>query len=495
MVDTTVQTDSGTVRGEVVADGACAWRGIPYAAPPVGGNRFRAPQPPEPWDEVRECTRFGNAAVQDVSRFSPLQTEPDEDCLHLNVWSPAADGQQRPVLVWIHGGAFVTGAGSETLYDGTGFAADGDVVLVTVNYRLGVFGFLHLAEHGGAELASSGNNGLLDQIAALRWVRDNIAAFGGDPGNVTVFGESAGAISVADLLVMPAARGLFHRAIIESTAAPAMPERTAREATGVLLGELGIEPGPDAVPRLRALPAEQLHRAGVALPPMTFAPVVDGTAIPDDPQSCMQRGEIAPVPVLCGANRDEYTLFSSMFLDTSGWRSADVQEWLRGKFGPLWPQVAEHFAGHEWDVDLLNRLMSYGSFVCPTLRATAALSAHTDVWSYLFVYEHPLLKATHGLELPFVWRRVGAGGAGPFDVSGPDAVALSERMFAAWIAFARTGNPNAPGLPEWPRYDTERRAVMVFDAESEVRHDPHTDRGLWESLAAHERFGEAVFTS
>lgn len=492
MADTEVRTVSGTVRGETSDGGACVWRGIPYAAAPVGSNRFRPPQPTESWDGVREATRFGNAAVQDVTRFSNLRVDPDEDCLYLNVWSPAADEQRRPVMVWLHGGAFVSGAGSEGLYDGSAHATDGDVVLVTVNYRLGAFGFLHLAEHGGSEFASSGNCGLLDQVAALRWVRDNIAAFGGDPDNVTVFGESAGAISVGDLLVMPQARGLFHRAIIESTAVLARPAGRAREATRQLLDALGIDTGPDAVRRLRELPAEQLHRASAALPPMTFAPVVDGNAIPDDPHALMRRGAAASIPVLCGANRDEYTLFSGMYLDTSGWSAPDVRSWLRGKFGPLWPQVEEHFAEHQWDLDLLNRLMTYGSFVHPTLEATAALSEHVEVWSYLFTYEHPLLKATHGLDLPFVWRRIGETGV-PFEVSGPAAVTLSERMFAAWIAFARTGNPNTPGLPEWPRYDTDERAVMVLDAEPEVQHDPHTDRRLWETLAAHEQFDEVAF--
>lgn len=492
MADVEVRTASGVVRGTSTEGGARVWRGIPYAASPVGELRFRPPQPTEPWDGVRECTRFGNAAVQEVTRFSNLRAEPAEDCLHLNVWSPAADEQRRPVMVWLHGGAFVTGAGSEDIYDGSAHATDGDVVLVTVNYRLGAFGFLHLAEQGGPEFTSSGNCGLLDQIAALRWVRDNISAFGGDPDNVTVFGESAGAISVGDLLVMPEARGLFHRAIIESTAVLARPADRAREATRQLLDAVGIGDGPDAVRQLRELPAEQLQRAAAAVPPMTFAPVVDGAAIPDDPHALMRRGAFADVPVLCGANRDEYTLFSGMYLDTSGWTATDVRSWLREKFGPLWPQVDAHFADHDWDLDLLNRLMTYGSFVHPTLDATAALSERTDVWSYLFIYEHPLLKATHGLDLPFVWRRVGETGI-PFEVSGPEAVALSERMFAAWIAFARTGDPNIPGLPEWPRYDTDRRAVMVLGPAPEVQHDPHTDRALWESLAAHEQFDEVAF--
>src|SRR3712207_215533 len=241
----TVMTAVGEVAGEL-GDGVHVFRGIPYARPPVGELRFRPPQPPEPWAGARPATAFGSIAMQSPSPLENLfgaaeRPSMSEDCLYLNIWTPGLDGARRPVMVWIHGGAFVTGSGSTPWYDGTRFAARGDVVVVTLNYRLGAFGFLHLADLIGESFVGSGNAGILDQAAALAWVRDNIAAFGGDPENVTIFGESAGAMSVGTLLALPAARGLFQRAILQSGAASnAMSRERANEVAGRLLEALGI---------------------------------------------------------------------------------------------------------------------------------------------------------------------------------------------------------------------------------------------------------------
>jgi para-nitrobenzyl esterase len=239
-----VETRRGTVRG-VIEGGLAVFRGLPFARPPVGPLRFRPPEPPEPWSEVRDATRFGPSASQNGALVGPLMslgiTRTGEDCLYLNVWTPDADRGRRPVLVWIHGGAFILGSGSQTLYDGATLARRGDVVLVTINYRLGALGFLRLRERFGEQLPATGNEGLLDQVAALEWVRDEIAAFGGDPHNVTIFGESAGAMSCATLLGVPRARGLFHRAILQSGAANYLWSRDiAARLADRLLADAGV---------------------------------------------------------------------------------------------------------------------------------------------------------------------------------------------------------------------------------------------------------------
>jgi para-nitrobenzyl esterase len=243
-MDVLVETRRGPVRG-VAEGGLAVFRGLPFARPPVGPLRFRPPEPPEPWSGVRDAARFGPSASQNGALVGPLMSlgisRTGEDCLYLNVWTPAADRARRPVLVWIHGGAFVLGSGSQMLYDGATLARRGDVVVVTVNYRLGALGFLRLRDRFGERLPASGNEGLLDQVAALEWVRDEIAAFGGDPGNVTIFGESAGAMSCATLLGMPRARGLFHRAILQSGAANYLwPRATASRIADQVLTDLAV---------------------------------------------------------------------------------------------------------------------------------------------------------------------------------------------------------------------------------------------------------------
>src|SRR5881227_538669 len=250
---TIVETTSGTVRGRE-KNGIQDFRGIPYAAPPVGELRFRPPQPVEPWNGVRDATAFGPMAMQTQGAMETMFGAPprpmSEDCLTLNVWTPGLDDARRPVMVWIHGGGFLFGTGATPWYDGRSFARD-DIVLVTINYRLGAFGFLHID--------GQGNNGILDQVAALEWVRDNIAAFGGDPGNVTAFGESAGAMSVGTLLGLPAAKGLFVKAIPESGAGhSAKTEAEAGAIAGEFLAEIGVDPGPGVIDRLRAVPADKL---------------------------------------------------------------------------------------------------------------------------------------------------------------------------------------------------------------------------------------------
>lgn len=313
-----VNTAYGQLKGEA-GNGVNVWRGIPFAAPPLGELRFRAPQPPESWSGVREAIKFGPVSLQPVStsgtRFGGTTPVYDEDCLYLNVWSPAVAEETGalPVMMWIHGGTFVTGAGSQPMFEGSKLAVSGNVVVVTVNYRLGPLGFLHLSPLGGG-LGS--NLGLLDQIAALEWVQQNIAAFGGDPARVTVFGESAGSMSIAALLAMPAAKGLFARAIMESGAAQTLNGEQGGQIAAALLAELGLQPGSDTQ-LLHKLPAGEIMEAAGRMAyklsgdsmNMFFQPVVEPGTLPVEPVQAIAAGAASGIPVLIGTNLHEGNLF------------------------------------------------------------------------------------------------------------------------------------------------------------------------------------------
>jgi para-nitrobenzyl esterase len=491
---TIVETTTGSVQGRE-KDGILDFRGIPYAAPPVGELRFRPPQPAEPWAGVRDATQFGPMAPQNQGAMEALFNAPpqamDEDCLTLNIWTPACDDGKRPVMVWIHGGAFLFGTGATPWYHGDPFARD-DVVLVTINYRLGAFGFLHVD--------GQGNNGILDQVAALEWVRDNIAAFGGDPGNVTAFGESAGAMSVGTLLGLPAAKGLFVKAIPESGAAHAA--RTAEEAeelADAFLVELGIEKGPGAVDRLRDLPMQTLLEAQAKLVEremgaggrgIPFAPVVDGVVLPEPPIDAIGKGQAAGVQVLIGTTREEWKLFTMMDpgiakLDDDG-AARRLTGMVRDSSGA--PSVIAHYRTTRPDASASDLWSAVGTdviFRIPAIRLAEAQSAlGNDVYMYRFDYRTPVfggvLGACHALEIPFVFESLDAGAemfVGPLN---EQMRTLAQRMHTSWVTFARTGRPVAEGLPEWPRYTSDRRATMLFDFEPEVVEDPDgADREVW----------------
>ncbi|MGE3327693.1 MAG: carboxylesterase/lipase family protein, partial [Acidimicrobiia bacterium] len=318
--DRVVTVSSGSLRGERF-DGGLVLRGIPYASPPVGPRRFRPPEPAEAWSGVRDATAYGDIARQMATPLEALNGNDlraqSEDCLSLNVWTPACDGGRRPVMVWIHGGAFLTGSGATPTFDGSSFAREHDIVVLTINYRLNVFGFLHLGGIDPSEVGS-GNCGLLDQIAALEWVKENISRLGGDPANVTLFGESAGAMSVGILLATPAARGLFRKAILQSGAASSTVDlETAQHAAEQLLARLGLSTDADPIASLRALPADDVLAAYVdtvrhlsaSIPPeragFLFAPVVDGAVLPVDPLTALRQGASSDVAVMIGTNADE----------------------------------------------------------------------------------------------------------------------------------------------------------------------------------------------
>lgn len=499
-----VETATGTVEGRT-KDGVTQYRGIPYAAAPVGDLRFRPPQPAPAWTGTRDATRFGAQAPQAAGQMEQMlggqMPVTSEDCLFLNVYTPAADDGRRPVLVWIHGGAFLTGSGSTPWYNGHSFAKTHDVVVVTINYRLGALGFLHLDEIGGEEFAGSGNLGILDQVAALEWVRDNIAAFGGNPDNVTAFGESAGAMSVGTLLGTPAAKGLFTKAIPQSGAAhQGKSADAATETARALLAELGLDATPAGVARLRDLPVDAILEAQNTIvmrnvsANLAFTPVVDGIVLPEPPIDAIGGGSAAGVRVLIGTNAEEMKLFAMMDTRFAAADEATLLDRVGKELGDAGKgaSLVTAYRATRPDAtaaDVWSDIQSDYIFRIPAIRLAERQSARQNaVFSYLFTWKSPAfggaLGSCHALEIPFVWNTIDLGLSHLF-CGEPDDVSrhLAATMHEAWATFARTGTPSAASLPTWPQYDEQRRATMIFDAECKVEDDPGgSDREAWAGL-------------
>ncbi|MGE7612596.1 carboxylesterase/lipase family protein [Paenibacillus sp. NPDC101420] len=481
MVGPIAVTSYGKLQGRE-EDGVNVWRGIPFAAPPVGELRFRAPQPPEAWSGIRDASEFGPVSHQPAdtrgTRFGGLTPRHSEDCLYLNVWSPASPGEALPVMFWIHGGTFVTGAGSQPQFDGTSFAKNGNVVLVTINYRLGPFGFMHLSSLGDG---FASNQGLLDQIAALEWVKLNIAAFGGDPQRVTVFGESAGSMSIAALLAMPAAKGLFAGAIMQSGAAQTLPNQQGKDIAVALLTELGISPDGDTS-LLNTFSAEQIIEAATRMTikltggsiGMLFQPVIDGDTLPVDPAQAVAEGSAQGIPLLIGTNRDEGNLFFRG--ETPG---ADFDESLKALeqmmgTGSL-AEVASHYSSTwEGQAEILTDLYFWGT----SISLAENQLAYAPVWMYRFdgtVPGHPLLnKAVHGAEIVYAFNNLSHVTRLGVEIT-PAMQKLAESMHTAWIAFAHRGNPATSEL-SWPEYNLEERPTLIFDEEMRVTQDPDSEK-------------------
>jgi para-nitrobenzyl esterase len=477
---TVVTTTSGPVRG--TGDG---FLGIPYAAAPVGARRFAAPEPPEPWSAVRAADTFGPTPPK--APYRPEMAEilhetevAGDDYLNLNVWTPDPAASGLPVMVWIHGGSFVNGNSSLAAYHGRAFARDG-VVLVTINYRLGVDGFAYLAD-----APVPANRGRLDQIAALRWVRDNIAAFGGDPANVTVFGESAGAMSITSLLAMPAANGLFAKAITQSGAGQAAATvDDAALVTAELGRRLGIEPTAAALAALdtetliaaqravadtlRAGPDPARFGATVVAAAMPFIPIVDGDTLPMPPLAALASGQAPPIPLVTGTNTDEYRLFLIPGGGAARLTDDAVDAVAAGM--RLTPAGLARYRDNRPGrppADVLSALISDAFFRLPALAVAAANPAPTYV--YEFGWPSPVgdLRAAHAVEILFVFDNLRAEHADRLIGQTPPQ-SLADEIHAAWVRFARTGDPG------WPPFD-EGKAVMVYTASGgEVGPLPRTD--------------------
>ncbi len=476
-----VTTRSGVVRGRQRGD-LLSWRGIPYAAPPVGPLRLRAPQPAGPWSGVRMAVRYGRQAAQPAVGPQRLQPPTGEDCLTLNVVAPALPSRElRPVMVWIHGGGYTIGSSRTPLYRGDALARRGDLVYVSVNYRLGTLGYLDFSAYGTPGRPVDGNLGLRDQVAALEWVRDNIAAFGGDPSRVTVFGESAGGNAVTTLLATPSAAGLFSAAIAQSPAPGMVVQREeAAAAAELVVTALG---GPA---RLFEAPAEDLVAAGermlldaVETSPgsRVAAPVVDGAFLPEHPLDAFAAGRTHRVPLVVGTNDREGALFPRVW-DIL----ATTPERIDGMFARTDPAARDRVVAAYPGYPSLPAAVDLGgdsSFWWPAVLVAQGHAAVAPTWMYRYDYAPPLLRAlrfgaTHGTELFPVF------GYGLRALGGGTLRAVSDRIQGHWLHLARHGAP----LPSWPAYG-EDRSTLVIGARDRIEEDPRRDRrAAWEGYRA-----------
>ncbi len=487
-----VKVEQGAVAGEAASEKTRAFRGIPFAAPPTGGNRFRPPQPAAPWSGVRDAKALGKACPQFKSSLGSGEAKFDEttseDCLTLNVWAPAAIATPRPVMVWVHGGGYQSGSGGDPVYEGTSLSEAGDVVIVTMNYRLGALGFAAHEALSAEDAAhpTSGNYGILDQRAALAWVRKNVAAFGGDPGNVTLFGESAGAMSVCMHLVAPGSAGLYHRAITESGICPVFPLLTkdAELAQGkALAAALGCEG--DAAAIRSCLRAKTPAQLVTALPlkaeiifgeGVSWGPNVDGVELPSQPREALAAKQQAKVPLLLGSNRDEGTMFVKV-LGAHFEDAAAIEATMAKAFSPAFASALAdryQFAAAK-DLDAVAIELLGDAFVCDARRtARLHVAAGNPVYLYHFTRPYkvliPDLGVFHSAELPFVW-----GNPFLFANLQEDDLPLSAAVQGYWTRFAAAGDPNGGGAVAWPAYapssDRHLGLDLTIEAGSGLRKD------------------------
>ena len=503
----TVSIHQGKLEGDDQG-GLFVFKGVPFAAPPVGARRWLAPEKPGSWTGLRDARRFGAVAHQNQVMLSALSAmvvdgEQSEDCLYLNVWTPALDGKRRPVMVWIHGGGFTIGSGSQPLYDGSVLARRGDVVVVTVNYRLGPLGFIRLADVTNGKIPATGNEGILDQVAALQWVRDNIAEFGGDPGNVTIFGESAGGMSVGTILAMPSARGLFHKAIPQSGASHtgATVARANRTAERVL-SKLGVRPGDDAA--IRALTPAQLLTGtllddGKTPDPelgMAYQPVADGTLVPRAAIEMVADGSASGVAVMVGSTLEEWKLFSLMDPSLHKLDRRGLGARIRGRLtahgaDALIDTYEKARAARGESVtpaELFTAIETDRVFRIPGVRLAQVQGRHDPrVFSYLFTWPSPAIHGAlgccHALELGFVFGTNHLPGMTAFAGTGPAAEKLAVQMQDAWLAFARSGDPGCASVGTWTGYTEARRPTMVFGANTNLEDAPRDqERRAWDAI-------------
>ncbi|TPV53488.1 carboxylesterase/lipase family protein [Pseudarthrobacter phenanthrenivorans] len=505
----TVTIAEGRVRGTatvVERRGVSRFLGIPYAGSPVGSARFRPPVPAFGWAGVRDCTGPGPAAPQNPEVPAPPGRKPrtwsEDGCLNLNVWTPDACGSGLPVMVWIHGGAYVSGAGSDGMYDGGNLAGATGTVVVTVNYRLGALGFLHLGDLLGDGYADSSNVALLDVLEALRWVGRNIDAFGGDPGNVTLFGESAGAAAVGTLLGMPASEGLFRRAIMQSGTAERF--RSAADSARLSREFLSLCEVGDAR-ELLVLPVERLLEAQEKLVqqfgaetyavPLPFQPAVGTPSLPLPPLEAVRAGMNSGVDLLVGTNLNEGSFAVEMRpkdpLDPpyAGRAAAVLRDFgAPGRLEEYAQAVALVLGAEASGKELLEAVVSDAVYRQPSNRLLDARHGSAGrTFSYLFTWRSPAmggkLGACHALDIPFVFRQLGSPEA-EFLTRGRAPQGLGDAMSSAWAAFARAGLPAAPGLPSWPDYRYGRQA-MILDDVLRVEEDPRSElREFWADVLA-----------
>lgn len=486
-----------------IKDGIRSYKGIPFAAPPVGPNRWRAPQPVVPWKGVRKAQEYGPAPMQNraVAMFysAKLNVKVSEDCLYLNVWTPARRaGEKLPVMFWIYGGAFSSGLTGSPLYDGSSLAKKG-VIVVSVGYRVGPFGFLAHPALSRESGHGSGTYGLQDMAAGLRWVKNNIARFGGDPGNVTIFGESAGGTAVNMLAASPLARGLFHRAIAQSAGHPFAPvKRKADDITGppplamaeqqgeAFLARLGVK----NIEAARALPADAVQKATEGAGAPSFTMPLDGYVLPDDPYRLFLAGKFNYTPILVGTNSDDAGMFTPPGMTLSKYR-----ETVKGIFGDkadalltAYPAATDAEAARAARHLLRDMTLAWGTWTWARLQSRQDKGA-----AYLYYFDRHDAKspegAAHGAEVPFVFGHVDP----LFGRATPEDRAFSETMQRYWTNFARTGNPNGPGLTPWPAFREPDARVLKFATDVSVQPIPNLEQlKVLDSYFAGRRARESV---
>lgn len=512
------RTTAGRIRG-FRRGGICLFRGVPYAGPASGPNRFKAAPPLRPWKGVRDAIESGPPSWQPGQR----RNEPpqDENCLVLNIWTPAPDRRKRPVMFYSHGGGFTTGSAASPYQDATGLARAYDVVVVSTNHRLGLFGYLYLGELGGEEYATSGNQGLLDIRDALRWVHDNIEEFGGDPGKVMIFGESGGGAKTSCLYAMPSAAAYFDKASIESGPGIRMyPREAAAETTRMVLAQLGLERSEwrklVEVPPERLLAVQQELAKATAGPltmsggrqgiggnarPGGFGPVVDGAILPRHPFDPAAPEVSRNKPLIVGYNRDETSFFFMQRRDTEAFNLTEeglekrLARELGAQAGPVLETYRKSRPGASpsdlYIAITTARMIGLGAI---TIAERKCAQRAAPVYMYIFTHESQAIVpgtqhkigAAHALEIPFKFfnvQRPDPQAGGFLDVSGPEAVQTARNMSEMWSTFARTGRPAAKGQPHWPPYELTSRAAMEIAAECRVVRDPYREeRLLWEKL-------------
>jgi para-nitrobenzyl esterase len=483
-------TATGKVRG-YTDNGVLVFKGIPYGED-TAKTRFQPPAKPQPWQGIRDALTFGPQAPQPIhartgrSSFSPLDEENpvnSEDCLHLNIWTPALDHKKRPVLVYIHGGAYSSSSSNGPVYDGVHLVKRGDVVVVTLNHRLNLFGYLYLAKLGGPIFADSGNAGQLDLVLALQWIRDNIAEFGGDPTRILIFGQSGGGAKCATLMAMPAGKGLFHRVVTMSgqQLTATTPEHATATAEAVLAA-LGItQANLDDIRDPKKVPMDKLVaaiRAG-----KYFGPVHDGRTLPNDPFSPVAPAISANIPMILGNTHDETRLLiggSDPALFSLTWEALPAQlEHYRQFLGTLKNEdiIADYrnwYPAYTASDVFFAVTTAFRSWHGMVIESERRADQHGPTWVYNFAWKSPVdggkWGAPHTMDIPFIFDNTAI--ASPMTGGGPEAAKLAAQMSDTLIAFAKTGDPNNPAIPKWPRYNLETRPTMVWESATQIENDP-----------------------